>query len=208
MQGSRGRWKATSTLYPGGIIIPITFTGTPTNGTNGTGAGRAGIGSIGVSTTTGAVYTNTGTKASPVWTQIAPGGGGSSTTLTPLTAAQITTLHSVPVTIVADPGVGNVALLEGLFFEFIFGTVQFTGGGAVTARYHGGAGANLMSSSIAAADIQGGASFGSNFIGAATADGQVVGVTNAAIELVAAGADFAAGDSTAKAFARTRVIAL
>ena len=43
-------------------------TGVPTDGTSGTGAGWAGPGSICMDVSTGEIYTNTGTKASPTWT--------------------------------------------------------------------------------------------------------------------------------------------
>ena len=45
--------------------------GAPTDGTSGTGAGFAGIGSTYVNQTTGDKYINTGTKASPVWSILA-----------------------------------------------------------------------------------------------------------------------------------------
>jgi hypothetical protein len=53
-----------------------------------------------------------------------------------LTAAQITTLHSVPVSLIAAPGAGKAILLEKLSFQFKFGTTPFTGGGAVSPVYH------------------------------------------------------------------------
>lgn len=39
----------------------------PTDGTTGTGAGKAGPGSMYLRTDSAAVYINTGTKASPTW---------------------------------------------------------------------------------------------------------------------------------------------
>ena len=44
--------------------------GAPTDGTSGTGAGFAGIGSLVSDTTNGKLYINTGTKASPTWTVV------------------------------------------------------------------------------------------------------------------------------------------
>lgn len=49
----------------------IAQAGAPTNGTSGTGNKFAGIGSQYTNTTTGAVYINTGTKASPTWSLLA-----------------------------------------------------------------------------------------------------------------------------------------
>lgn len=54
-------------IYLDGIAI-FTNAGVPTDGTSGTGAGWAGIGSTCVDKTNGKHYTNTGTKASPTWT--------------------------------------------------------------------------------------------------------------------------------------------
>lgn len=44
--------------------------GAPVNGTSGTGVGMLGIGSLYTNTTTGDLYLNTGTKASPVWSVV------------------------------------------------------------------------------------------------------------------------------------------
>jgi hypothetical protein len=41
--------------------------GAPVNGTSGTGVGMLGPGSIYSNTTTGKIYVNVGTKASPTW---------------------------------------------------------------------------------------------------------------------------------------------
>lgn len=48
-------------------VWEIADAGAPTNGTSGTGAGFAGIGSMYTNTTNGNTYINTGTKASPTW---------------------------------------------------------------------------------------------------------------------------------------------
>ena len=48
--------------------------GVPVDGTSGTGAGFAGIGSMYTDTTAGNKYINTGTKASPVWSILGASG--------------------------------------------------------------------------------------------------------------------------------------
>jgi hypothetical protein len=53
--------------------------GVPTNGTSGTGANKAGPGSLYIDYTNATIYQNTGTLASPTWTLLSAGGG----TLTP-----------------------------------------------------------------------------------------------------------------------------
>src|SRR5713101_8177035 len=53
-------------------VWPIVDSGAPTNGTSGTGAGFAGIGSTYTDVVTGIIYVNIGTKASPTWKGNAP----------------------------------------------------------------------------------------------------------------------------------------
>lgn len=56
----------------GDVILAVTFphAGAPTNGTSGTLANVAGKGDMLSDTTNGNLYYNTGTSASPTWTQI------------------------------------------------------------------------------------------------------------------------------------------
>jgi hypothetical protein len=53
-----------------GIGNPLRNAGAPTNGTSGTGAGKAPTGAKLIDTTNGIDYINTGTQASPVWTKV------------------------------------------------------------------------------------------------------------------------------------------
>jgi hypothetical protein len=50
------------------IIIPVA--GVPSDGTTGTGVGKAGKGSLAINYTSGLLYINSGTIASPTWTAI------------------------------------------------------------------------------------------------------------------------------------------
>lgn len=63
------------TLYQDGIArsLPHRNAGAPTNGTSGTYAGYASIGSLLIDTVGGGLYQNTGTVASPTWTLISGG---------------------------------------------------------------------------------------------------------------------------------------
>jgi len=108
-----------------------------------------------------------------------------------LTAAQITTLHSAPVTLLAASAAGTAIIPTAMLFELTFGSAQFTGGGAVSPVYHGAT--TALTSSVAAATIQG-ASSAYVFCDAATGPTVVSAATG--IDLYAASADFAAGDST------------
>lgn len=58
------------------VGMPFLTNGAPTNGTSGTGAAKAGKGSMAIDYTNGVNYLNTGTKASPVWSAIANAAGG------------------------------------------------------------------------------------------------------------------------------------
>ena len=111
-----------------------------------------------------------------------------------LTAADLTTLHSAPVTLILAPSKANrLILVEGAVFEFQYNTTQFTGGGAVQLVYHG-ATANLLTGTVVAATIQAAASSQTS-MGVAAAGLALSPQT--AVDLYAATADFAAGDATA-----------
>lgn len=55
-------------VHIGNSVWVIQKAGVPANGTSGTGAGWAGIGTLYINRTAGTLYQNTGTKASPTWT--------------------------------------------------------------------------------------------------------------------------------------------
>ncbi len=110
-----------------------------------------------------------------------------------LTAAQITTLNTAPVQLVAAPATGQVIVPTLLVFQFKYGSVQFTLGGAVNPVYHG-ATTNLLGASVAAATIQAAASA---VISTGPAAGPTTLTSATGVDLYAATANFAAGDSTA-----------
>ncbi len=56
-------------MHIGNDVFIMSFAGAPTDGTSGTGADWAGIGSILTDRTNGALYVNSNTKASPTWTK-------------------------------------------------------------------------------------------------------------------------------------------
>lgn len=117
-----------------------------------------------------------------------------------LSAANITSLNTVPVDCVAAPGAGRVLVVQEVALAFDYGTVQFTGGGVVTVNYAGGAAAI---NSIAAAVIQAAADSYTSRKGI-----DVTAVANTKLVVQAATADFAAGDSTAKLYIWYRDISL
>ena len=68
----------------------------PTNGTSGTGAGRANPGSR-CFVTNGDEYVNTGTKASPVWTNVPSGSVSPSSSKSPSASASVSVSPSASV---------------------------------------------------------------------------------------------------------------
>src|SRR5579863_6946710 len=115
-------------IYQNGIQSVAIFTnaGVPTSGAAGTAFGVAGPGALLVDTTNKTLYQNTNTLASPTWTQLTLGGGGSVVTIGSFlrlsvatgitaagsTAASATALGSTEVNVVATAAAGTgVALL-------------------------------------------------------------------------------------------------
>lgn len=112
-----------------------------------------------------------------------------------LTAAQIATLNSVPVSLVAAPGAGIALIAQAMFFQFKFGTVQFTTSTGTTQPVYHGATTNLLAGAIAATTIKGSANATISLGGPATATAVT---TNVGIDLETSSADFSgSGDSTA-----------
>jgi hypothetical protein len=79
--------------------------GVPTDGTNGTYAHVALPGALLIDTDAKTLYQNTGTQASPVWTERSAASGGGSGPLVfasvSLTAAQVRVIGDTPITLVA-----------------------------------------------------------------------------------------------------------
>lgn len=113
-----------------------------------------------------------------------------------LTAAQIIALHSVPVALVAAPGAGAALIFDWMTFQFAYGTVQFTGGGVVSPVYHGLNVDETVVGGITANTIKAAAS-SLTLLNAEPAAGGLALTANLGLDLYAATADFAAGDSTA-----------
>jgi hypothetical protein len=110
-----------------------------------------------------------------------------------LTAAQIITLNTVPVPLVAAPGAGKAIIVYGMLFQYKFGTIQFTGGGTVNPVHHGAA-TNLLTGAVAAATIQAAANA---LVSAGSAAVALPITVNVGIDLLANTGNFAAGDGTA-----------
>jgi hypothetical protein len=120
-----------------------------------------------------------------------------STATVNLTAAQIITLHSVPVALVATPGSGLALIPIMMLFEITTTSTVFTGGGVVAPVYHS-ATAALTANTVPAATVTAGAGTTYTLLSLGAPASGLVLTANSGIDLYAASADFAAGTGTAK----------
>jgi hypothetical protein len=114
-----------------------------------------------------------------------------------LTAAQIISMFTTPVTIVPAPAAGTAIIVRAILIELNLTATAFTGGGVVHFYYHGQT-TEIMAASLAAATIQGGAGqtiWQLNPV--STAGGSVV-TKEVGIDITCATGVFAAGTGTAK----------
>lgn len=116
-----------------------------------------------------------------------------------ITSAQLKTLHSAPLSIVAAPPAGFALIFDWATLQFIYpasGGVQYTGGGVIMPVYHGQTTDLTVTGGVAAATIQAAASI-DLFLRAAPAAGGETILSATGIDLYAATANFAAGNGTA-----------
>lgn len=126
-----------------------------------------------------------------------------------ITAAQMLTLNTAPVTLVPAPGAGLSIVLETLILEMNRTATAFTGGGVVGPVYAGATGTFLTANQMAAADVTtGGAGQVTRLLAAGAPAGGVLVSPNTAVQLFAATANFAAGTGSMKAFVTYSVLTL
>lgn len=193
--------------------------GAPTNGTSGTGAGIAGIGSTYTNVTTGAKYTNTGTKASPTWTANTPASASITTAMLQdnsvtsakiaasiiqqatgtISAANIVSTsagafgHASGVVLVAPQGAHNVVELISVLMGYDFGVAAYTGGGNITVN--NAAGGSALTGLVSAANSVGAAS-DKTLIFVPLSTAAIIGVENGGLNLVTSGAFTQPGTAT------------
>lgn len=138
---------------------------------------------------------------------ITPSGSIGLSVTVPLTAAQIITLNTVPVPLVAAPGVGFALIVDSLIFEMTTTATQFTGGGAVAPVYHGST-TPITGNTIPATVVTAVAGTSNTFLSAGAIANGLTMQANTGVDLFAATANFAVGTGTAKIIVNYKVITL
>lgn len=172
-------------------VIAMQGAGSPTDGTSGTGAGKVNTYGNYYDRTNTIVWTNLGTKASPVW------GVLDGVARFAISAANILAMNGAPVVLLAAPGAGRLIVPYNINFNMIPTATQFASGGVVTFPYHG-TGTASHTGSIAAAVVNS-ASASITFLGALAAAGgtTVTADTNLGIDITNATGAFTTGTGTA-----------
>jgi hypothetical protein len=172
-------------------VIAMQGAGSPTDGTSGTGAAKIGVWGQYYDRTNNVVWTNVGTKASPVWSMM------DAAARFAITAANILAMNGAPVALLGAPGSGRLIQLYSVCFNMIPTATQFASGGVVTFVYTGTATA-AHTGSIAAAVVNS-ASASITLLGALAAAGgtTVTADTNLGISITNATGAFTTGTGTA-----------
>lgn len=192
MQGARGVWKVTSLLLPGSLR-QLAGTGSPSNGSSGTGAAKAGPGSTYFDYTNGVQWVNVGTKAAPVWS---PGGGFVAYAVS---SASILAMNATPVNLIAAPPAGYSVIVNNVMFQMTRTSTQYANGGTVNLVYTGGS-VVPHSSTVPATVVTGAAGVVLNNNGPVSAANGIVVPTATGVDITNNTAAFITGTGTLKVY--------
>lgn len=164
-------------------IRVLTGTTAPTNGTSGTGVGKAGPGSLYLRTN-GTTYVNVGTKASPNWLAQVQFSDVTISAADIVATAAGKFGHANGYPLVAAPGAGFAVEFVGALLVYDYDTAAYTAGGNITVNATGG---SALTGIISAANSVGAAADKIvQFVPLATAAVNVA--ANTGLSLVAAAA--------------------
>jgi hypothetical protein len=121
----------------------------------------------------------------------------------PLTSANILAMNATPVTLIAAPGAGKIAIVEDILLKMVTTATQYANGGAVEFRYTNGSGAKVTAD-IAAAVITAGA--GTSYTKVSGVEASLTPVANAAIVVTNATAAFITGTGTGVLTIKYRIV--
>lgn len=197
-EGSTGPWIVGSILFKKMGLVGLPGSGSPTNGSSGTGAGKVGIGGIYTDYTNGVRWMNVGTKASPTWSPLDP-------VIISVSSANILAMNGAPVTLIAAPPTGFLLLVSSITLEMTTTATAYANGGVVSFVYHGGSTA-AHSGTIPAAVVTAGAGTTFTMLGPATGSNGTTIPTATALDITNGTAPFITGTGTAKAIIAYRVV--
>lgn len=189
-EGTRGAFKILELVLNGGVRA-IAGTGAPTNGTSGTGVGRAVPGSIYTDSTNSVRWLNVGTTASPVWTPV-------DVVSFAISSANILAMFGTPVNLIAAPPAGYAIVVNNVLFTMTRTATAYANGGVVSFVYTGGAVA-VATGTVPAATITGAAGTALTQLGPATVATGTVVPTATGVDITNATAAFITGTGTAVA---------
>lgn len=152
---------------------------------------------------TGVIYTNSGTTASPSWDS------DNMTATVALTAANLIAMYATPVQVVAAVQ-GKAIIVDSVDFVITRTSTAFTGGGVVAVQYNStanGAGTSVQASTIAAAVVTGAAGTTySNRQPSVLSDVATASISGIGLFISNATAAFAAGTGTAVVTVRYHLV--
>lgn len=191
-------FKVTSLLMKGSVA-QLTGSGSPTNGSSGTGAAKAAPGSSYFDYTNGVRWLNIGTKAAPVWTPLSP-------VIFSVTSANILAMNGAAVNLIAAPPAGYSIMVNNVVFIMTRTATAYANGGVVNLVYTGGAVSPHASTMPAAIVTTGGAGTALNQNGPAIQANGTVVPTATGVDITNATAPFITGTGTMKVVIDYRVI--
>lgn len=182
-----------------GGVTQNSISGSPTNGTSGTGAGKASPGSTIYDYTNGVRWMNIGTKASPTWTPLSP-------IIFSVTSANILAMNGAAVNLIAAPPAGFAAMVQNVVFIMTRTATAYANGGTVQLVYTGGAVSPHGGSMPASVVTTGGAGTALNGNGPQSGANGIVIPTATGIDITNSTAPFITGTGTMKVIIDYRVI--
>lgn len=124
-----------------------------------------------------------------------------------LSAANLIAMNGAPVSILPAPGATKVILVDSIVFKMVTTATAFTGGGAVSFVYNGGA-TSAITGTIPAAVVTAGAGTSYTAMGPAAAASGTTLLANKGIDITNATAAFATGTGTAVVHIKYRIVTL
>lgn len=193
------RFAMASGLVGRGAAYDFGGSGAPTNGSSGTGAGFAEVGSIYYDWTGGTgAWINVGTEAAPVWSPM-------EAVPYAVSSANILAMNGTPVTLIAAPPAGYCLLVYAILFEMTPSGTAYASGGTVQFQYHGGA--VVHTGTIPASVVNAaGTTVSLTSLGSASASNGTTVPTATGVDITNNTGAFTTGTGTAKAYIAYSVI--